>query len=241
MPRKNGYASGKASRAGKAKSKARSAALDAEGTVDDATIGDDDGEPELAQPARKKARAEPSRKSMRGQPEKRKPTPRGPKAAKPKQVPAADMSPNRLEKRRERDRGYAQAFRDRSKDEDDEAPLEPDPSYGKSGASKAAQWNKKHRVMAKGEQWLESVGDEAAQAQALKDLSERPRKRRAAKASVWNAGGCVTRRPRQGQLCCSFCSLRQMMSWIESMTRRQHVCGQRKRRELARAIPQRCV
>jgi hypothetical protein len=179
---------GKASRAHQLKLVQQKLERDAANDEDvSTTAGFHDDEPELAQPARKKARAEPSRKSTRGQPEKRKLTPRGPQTAKPRQKPAAEISPRSLEKRRKRDRGYAQAFRDRSKDEDDEAPLEPDPSYGKSGASKAAQKNKKHRVITKGRKWLESVGDEASQAQALKDVSELHDKRRAAKAAGYHA------------------------------------------------------
>ena len=129
--------------------------------------GIDDSEPQLAQPARKKARSEPSRKSSRGQPQKKKPPPRGPPAAQPKQKRASDCTPEELEQRRVRDRGYAKAARKKRQQQDDEAPLEADPSYGRTGGSKAARKNKKLRAMAKGEAWLESVGDETAQAQAL--------------------------------------------------------------------------
>lgn len=186
MPRKPG---GKQSRAHKLtliEQKAERDAAIAEGI--DGGAGIDDGEPQLAPPARKKVRVEPTRKSSRGQPEKKAPAPRGPPAAQPKQKRAADCTAEELEQRRVRDRGYAKAARKHRQQqddvEDDEAPFEADPSYGRAGGSKRARRCKKQRAMAKGEAWLQSLGDEATQAQALKDLSER--KRRVAKAAGYH-------------------------------------------------------
>ena len=80
---------------------------DAEPGLDDGGIDDDDGEPQLAQPARKKARGEASRKSRRGEPQKPAPKPRGPLAAKPQRTPALELDAEALEERRKRNRAYA--------------------------------------------------------------------------------------------------------------------------------------
>ena len=96
------WSSGKKKRSNSQKSVAEGA----EELPGDAFDDPDAEEPPLAQPARRQSRGEPSRKSRRGEPEPWKPTPHGPPAAKPKQVPAANLSPTSLEKRHKRDRGY---------------------------------------------------------------------------------------------------------------------------------------
>ena len=84
MGRAGRFASGKASRAGKARSKERIDPVD-EGTADDHDAHMDDSEPHCAQSARAKSRGEPTRQSSGGK-RQRAPSPRGPPAAKPKKV-----------------------------------------------------------------------------------------------------------------------------------------------------------
>ena len=128
MPRSRGFLSGKASRAGQARSKERRAAAIDEGTADDEDACIDDGEPPLARPARKKARAEPSRASARDMPQKAVPPRRGPPAAKPKRKPMAEETPEVQEQRRKKQRQYDKDSYARHKEQaaDDEAPLQPD-------------------------------------------------------------------------------------------------------------------
>ena len=81
--------------------------MEAEGGLDDGGIEDDDDEPQLAQPARKKARTEPTRKSRRGAAaEKRVPPLRGQPREKPKRPLMADLSPKAADARRKEQHGY---------------------------------------------------------------------------------------------------------------------------------------
>ena len=63
---------------------------------------------------------EPSRPTRtqprRGEKQPKKPKPRGPPLRKPKQLPAAELSPASLEKRHDRDRAYSRAYNVRKRD-----------------------------------------------------------------------------------------------------------------------------
>ena len=178
MGRSSGFSSKKKLKRLHASRAQGGAEMDAAADLDDGGIGNDDGEPQLAEPARKKAREEPTRKSRRGEPEKRAPPLQGPRRAKPQRTPSAELSEEALEARRKQRRKHDKAYYRRNHPLPPPAELEGEAAYARTKTGKprkdtdVARKRGKARAMDKLDSAFASIGDEAQQAQALKDYSE---------------------------------------------------------------------
>ena len=165
MGRPTGFTQGKKKRDRRALLAAR------RGEHDEAAYGSDDEY--LAPPARHEDRPGSSHRPA--------PPPRGPPAANPTRVPAAELSPDSLEARRAKRRAYEKDHYRKQKAAAAatvELPSEPY-TMTKTGKerkggkhAKHAKEAAKYRAISKLSNVLDSFGDESQQAQALKDLCE---------------------------------------------------------------------
>lgn len=185
MGRDGRWSSGKASRAVKQKKAALKAAAMQESELHGGFGAGDADEPQFAQPARKRARGEeqPTRRSRRS--EKRKPPLRGPPAVKPQRTPIGELPAEAAEQRRKKQREYDKTARDKKrKAASPEVELKlDDVPYSRTHSGKERKGGKNAREAAKARDkaaliaTLDSFGDEAQQAQVLRDVSESKEKR----------------------------------------------------------------